>query len=1381
MIKKVLPILFFTQILISNYHSQNNVIINEVVSSNLNGLINLENGEYIDWIELYNNTDSLADISGYFLTDDISDSAKWQFPANTLIDSNSYLIIYADDKNYSLHTNFKLDADGESIYLFSSNLEFVDSVKFDKQKVDISLGRKSDSNKVWIYFAEPTPGKNNLGYGVKENQISDLPKLSKLSGFFSTEIIIEISSQNNSPIYYTLDGSIPKINDSLLYFGPITIDSTTTITAIALDTNKLPSKTVSQTYFINENTELPVMSIVTDPKNFYDDNIGIYTIGTNGFYLWGVKANYWQEWERPVNIEFFENDKSLAFKVNAGIAINGARRNMLQKSFRVQMRENYGDEFIDYKIFPEKEIRKFSSLVLRNGGFPEYTYTHFRDGFIQNLLSENMDLDYQSYRPCVLYVNGKYWGIYNIREKQNEEYLKDNNGVDPNNLDILENNMIVVEGDDVHYKNIINFLEVNDLSVQSNFDTVKNWIDVDNFIDYQIAQLYISNLDWPANNIKYWRPKTNDGKWRWLIYDCDGGFGLWSSIDFNSITYATEANSTDWNNKPWSTFLFRKLLENSIFKNEFSQRFAAHLSFSFIPSKTKLLINKFQNNIENEIPKHINRWLPDCSPSNPESIDGCVFSTIAEWKSNIQILRNFADQRNYYLYKYLMEYFSISDTAKFVVQTNDLDGGIVKINGVNTEYDIEAKLFANRKVRLEAIPNPGYKFVEWKGLINSTNMYVETILKSDNNIQAIFTSVENLSVIPTHITTNFELEKEKSPYTAIGDVYINENSTLDVFEGVEIRMSENSNIYVFGALNIYGTITDKVRISSLSDKKWGAIIFDNAKLKSYISHTIISGTSHGKDVIDEIGGISSYNSDIELNQVELENVQFPVFVQYGNFVMRNSKIQTDVTSDLVNIKYGSAIIENSEFTGNYSIDTDAIDYDDVKGGIIRRNIIRDFHAENSDAIDIGEGAQNVLVEENFIYNCFDKAISIGQASSALVKGNIIVNCNMGVGVKDEDSYGFIDHNTFYNNNISVACYEKTLGRGGGKADITNSIFSKSKISDLSADEFSEIRTTFSLSDKQLLDGEGNLFNDPNFINPDSLDFRVSENSPVINNGDPNYEENPDGSRTNIGASFYDFSNSNNLVITEINYNSNEIFDSKDWVEIFNPNNDKRDISNWILKDGEKDHIFFFPKGTTIEPKGYLIICEDTLKFLAKYPKIINYIGNLNFGFSNSGEKIRLFDPLGNIIDSLTYDDEMPWPNKADGEGFTLQLTNYELDNSLATNWVTTHLYGTPGELNDLTDVENFKNTLPAKFKLYQNYPNPFNAQTTIKFDIPKTSEVQLRIFDILGREIKLLLNKKIVAGSYTINFDAEFLSSGIYFYQILTDDFNKVSKMILLK
>ncbi|MBK8944785.1 MAG: CotH kinase family protein [Ignavibacteriae bacterium] len=1381
MSKKIFITFIFLQFFFANLYSQNNILINEVLSSNINNLIDLETGEYVDWIELYNVSDSLVNISGYFLTDDISDSTKWQIPSNTILDSNSYLVIIADDKNYNLHTNFKIDADGETIFLISPFYEIIDSVKLSKQRDDISFGRKKDSINIWNYYAEPTPGTENFGYAVNENKISDSPNFSLQSGFYNSKINLELTTLYNSKIYFTSDGSIPKINDSLLYLSPITIDTTTIIRAIAVDTHNLPSEIISQTYFINENTELPVVSIITDPKNFYDDNIGIYTIGTNGIDLWGVKANYWQEWERPVNIEFYENDKSLAFKVNAGIAINGARRNMLQKSFRIQLRKNYGDEFIDYKIFSEKEIRKFSSIVLRNGGYPEYSSTHFRDGFIQTLLSENMNLDYQAYRPCVLYVNGKYWGIYNIREKKNEDYLKDNNGVDPNNLDILENNMIVVEGDDLHYKNMIDFLEINNLSIQSNFDTVKNWIDVDNFIDYQIAQLYINNLDWPANNIKYWRPKTENGKWRWLIFDCDGGFGLWSTSDFNSIEYATDSNSTQWNNKPWSTFLFRKLLENSTFKNEFIQRFAAYLSFSFIPSKTKLLVDKFQKKLENEIPKHIERWLPHCHPSNPESIDGCVFSTIDEWKSNIQILKNFADQRNYYLYKYLMEYFSISDTAKFVIETNDKNGGIVKINNVEAIYEIESKLFANRKIRLEAKPKPGYKFVEWKGLVNSTNSNIEAILKSDNNIEAIFSPNEDLTYIPTNITANYELEKEKSPYTATGDIYIDENSVLKIQEGVEIKMSENSNIYVYGGLYISGTTDEKVKITSLADKNWGSIIFDNAKQKSYLNHTIISGTSHGKDVIDEIGGISSFNSDIELNQVELVNVQFPIFVQHGNFIMRNSKIQTDVTSDLVNVKYGSAIIENCEFIGNHSVDTDAIDYDDTKSGIIRRNIIRDFFAENSDAIDIGEGAQNVLVEENLIYNCFDKAVSIGQASSAIVKGNIIVNCNMGVGVKDEGSFGIIDHNTFYNNNISVACYEKSIGRGGGKANITNSIFSKSQISDISADEFSEIKVSYSLSDKILLDGEGNLFNDPYFINPDSLDFRVNENSPVINNGDPNHDKNPDGSRTNIGATFYDFSNENNLVFTEINYHSSDNFDAKDWVEIYNPNDKQRDLSNWIFKDSEDEHIFIFPTGTIIEPRGYLIICEDTVKFFSLYPKINNYIGNLNFGLNNSGEKIRLFDPLGNLIDSLTYDDEFPWSEKADGEGFTLQIVNYELDNSIASNWVSTRLYGTPGEQNDLTNVKNIENRIPTVFKLYQNYPNPFNAQTTIKFDIPITAKVQIRIFDILGREVKLLLNEKLIAGSYSISFDSRYLSSGVYFYQILAEDYSNVVKMILLK
>ena len=184
-------------------------------------------------------------------------------------------------------------------------------------------------------------------------------------------------------------------------------------------------------------------------------------------------------------------------------------------------------------------------------------------------------------------------------------------------------------------------MTLNDLSVQENYDSVKHWMDIDNYINYQIAQIYFANTDWPANNIKYWRPRTVNGKWRWMVFDVDGGFGLWGQHNFNSLEFATEENSTEWNNAPWSTFLFRNLLKNQEFADEFAQRFALYLSYTFNPNEVIVLINEFQNKIKNEFPKHIDRWASNCSPTNPESKDGCLYDDISIWYSKVEELRTF--------------------------------------------------------------------------------------------------------------------------------------------------------------------------------------------------------------------------------------------------------------------------------------------------------------------------------------------------------------------------------------------------------------------------------------------------------------------------------------------------------------------------------------------------------------------------------------------------------------------------------------------------------------------------------------------------------------------------------------------------------------------
>ncbi len=290
---------------------QNNIVINEFISSNINGLVDTESGEFNDWIEIYNPTDSLIKLSNYFLTDNLTDSIYWQFPENSQIDSGGYLLVWADGKNKGLHTNFKLNSDGEQIFIINQNLGVIDSVVYDKQRTDVSYGRQHDSSSNWLYFAEPTPGTKNIFDGFIKNKQSEPPTFSENSGVYTNQILLELIGAENSRIFYTIDGSIPLISSAIEYLEPIIIDTSIVVRAINVDFGLLPSEIVTNSFIIGESTTLPILSISTDPKNLWDDKVGIYTIGTNGKEFWGVKANYWQEWERPITMEFFENSDTV--------------------------------------------------------------------------------------------------------------------------------------------------------------------------------------------------------------------------------------------------------------------------------------------------------------------------------------------------------------------------------------------------------------------------------------------------------------------------------------------------------------------------------------------------------------------------------------------------------------------------------------------------------------------------------------------------------------------------------------------------------------------------------------------------------------------------------------------------------------------------------------------------------------------------------------------------------------------------------------------------------------------------------------------------------------------------------------------------------------
>jgi hypothetical protein len=255
-----------------------------------------------------------------------------------------------------------------------------------------------------------------------------------------------------------------------------------------------------------------------------------------------------------------------------------------------------------------------------------------------------------------------------------------------------------------------------------------------------------------------------------------------------------------------------------------------------------------------------------------------------------------------------------------------------------------------------------------------------------------------------------------------------------------------------------------------------------------------------------------------------------------------------------------------------------------------------------------------------------------------------------------------------------------------------------------------------------------------------------------------------------------------IVVNEIMYNASASMDSKDWIELYNPQSTDQDIADWIIKDEDNTHAFSIPEGIKIPAKGYWLLCGDTTAFKLVYPTVITFSGNISFGFSGK-DQVRLFTPNGLLVDSVAYTNQSPWPLEADGHGYSLILLDPAKGHTLPENWNRSGQYGgSPGRQNHLTGVEDqTERVLPIHYVLEQNYPNPFNPTTRITFCIPINKLVTLKIYDLLGREIAVLVNELKQAGVYSVEWNAVGFPSGIYFYRLQAGSFTETKKLVLLK
>lgn len=772
-----------------NPNQEVNLVINEIMASNSSSSWD-EDGDYEDWIEIYNAGSSPVNLDGFGLSDELTNPMKWIFPSVFIL-PNQFLIVWASGKNkvlhnQPLHTNFNLSIDGEPLILANAAGIPLSTIPSVLHQTDVAYGCFPTASTNLSYLTNATPGSDNQGPSY--DNLSAPLQFSIPEGYYTNSIAVGITSSDiDVVIRYTLDGSEPT-EESPLYTVPLNftnlsnvpnffsliptnninpgppyyegwepplgnVNKINVLRAKAFNPNTPNAPSFNATYIIDplgaNRYRLPVMSLTSDFEHLFDNQTGIYVEGDSG--------NFWQDWERPGNFTYFNKNGLLAFNENAGYQIHGNfSRSRPRKSLRMIFRNNYGKSWLDYPIFENKATEKYKQLILRNAG-NDWGNSLIRDG-ISQILAKNFNLEVQYFQPLILFINGEYWGIHNLRDRYNASYFEAKYGILEDEFTSLENNMTMKDGNPnglSHYQGLYSFIQNNSLSVPSNYLNVVQKMDISSFIDFQLAHIYTKNTDWPGNNAMYWRffrsdfdssAGVRDGRWRWMIYDLDFAFDL--DLNYvphlnagpahNTLAFALEPNGPQWPNPSWSTLMLRKLIENDTFKIQFVNRYCDLLNTVYKPEFVISTIDSISNLLLPEMQEHINRWR------SPESVES--------WMSQIEDIKTFAQDRAGYQFQHLQSIFELGNKYTLTVDVNDEVQGFVKLNSIplKTETNgIYAPVFPWQgsylqgvPIRLIALPKQGFTFSHWTGAITGTDPEIVLYPNEAINVKAHFKPID---------------------------------------------------------------------------------------------------------------------------------------------------------------------------------------------------------------------------------------------------------------------------------------------------------------------------------------------------------------------------------------------------------------------------------------------------------------------------------------------------------------------------------------------------------------------------------------------------------------------------------------------------------------
>ena len=613
------------------------VIFSEVMASN--GVY--KNGEAYDWVELHNTGSQRVDLSGCYLSDSEKKPLKWAFPEGTALKAGERLLVYltgeemAPGKNKTFYANFKISASGDQLFLTARDGEtLLCTLEIPAQYGNVSWG--TPDGLAWGYFANATPGKQNEAkvYPFRLSQ----PEILTAGGFYNEPVTVQARGEAGATLRYTLNGDTPTENSKVFPEEGLVFEKTGVLRVAAFGENAVPSRPVSASYFIGEEQPAAVVSLVTDEKYLFDKKTGALVKGADPSH-----PNYEKEWEYPTNIEFFGLDGQCPInQMGTFTAAGHSARQNAQKSIAIYARKAYGEDRFYFNPFPNRDYDSYKSLLLRGANSDAFS-TRLRDVVISSL-AKPLNIIYQDALAIEVYINGEYWGHYNLREKINKHFVAQWEGVteekDIDNIDILARtgrDEFLQNGDNTDWLALCDFCKTEDLNIPENLAYVEERLDIDSLFTHAAFEIIIGNDDF--TNVRVYR--VPGGKWKYLLFDVEAGFLSLEKGPMNYYLKKVNDKVQGFRHEPMAA-----LLNVPEMKEKFLTRFAEILEISFRWPFVEQAFASWEETLETLLPRHLKRW---------------PHFTMKTWRTNVNAVKYYARIRPTKIVSLLQKHMKLTD------------------------------------------------------------------------------------------------------------------------------------------------------------------------------------------------------------------------------------------------------------------------------------------------------------------------------------------------------------------------------------------------------------------------------------------------------------------------------------------------------------------------------------------------------------------------------------------------------------------------------------------------------------------------------------------------------------------------------------------------